>query len=148
MNYSLQTLQAALQPEQWQSASQKLLAKMLAEFMYEEIINPAIVEEGEKTASYELSLPEGIAYRFQAQPRLFDSYHVFRDTMQRREGNEWFPATNPFQFVLDIHTAVGMTAETTAHLIKELSNTLLADAHIQTRQAETRLISPLSTMPI
>lgn len=139
MNYSLQTLQAALQPEQWQSASQKLLAKMLAEFMYEEIINPAIVEEGEKTASYELSLPEGIAYRFQAQPRLFDSYHVFRDTMQRREGNEWFPATNPFQFVLDIHTAVGMTAETTAHLIKELSNTLLADAHIQTRQAETRL---------
>lgn len=123
----LQILDRALQLESWQVVGNKLLAKMLSEFMYEEIIQPELIQ-GESI--YQLSLPEGIAYRFEAKSRLFDSYRVIPASIQRWEDEKWLPAFNPLQFVLDIHAAVGMTAETTAHLLKELSNTLLADAHI------------------
>lgn len=127
----LQILTQALQPQIWQSAGSKLLAKMLSEFMYEEIIQPEAVETKGEYTLYRLSLPEGIVYGFEAKNLLFDSYRVIPESIQRWEGTEWLPASNPLEFVLDVHTAVGMTAETTAHLLKELSNTLLADAHIK-----------------
>lgn len=133
---SLPVLTQALTPQRWQSVGRSLLTKMIAEFLYEEILQPSLTEQKGDRHHYHLPLPEGIAYRFQAQPRLFDSYRVFPDTIERWDGQTWSPATNPFQFVLDIHTQVGMTPETAAHLIKELSNTLLADAHIQTHKAE------------
>lgn len=132
----LQILTQALQPQYWQSVGRTLLAKMLSEFMYEEIIQPEVLESKGETNLYRLSLPEGIAYGFEAKRRLFDSYRVFPESIQRWEGNEWLPAFNPLQFVMDVHTAVGMTAETTAHLIKELNNTLLADAHIHAEKQE------------
>ncbi|WP_414752265.1 GNAT family N-acetyltransferase [Anabaena sp. CCY 9910] len=139
----MQNLTQTLQPQRWQTISQKLLAKMLSEFMYEEIIKPETIEQTPESTLYNLTLPEGIAYKFQAKKRLFDSYRVIPASIQRREAGEFSPAFNPLQFVLDIHTFVGMTAETTAHLIKELSNTLLADAHIQTKK-ETQNIDLLS----
>ena len=127
----LQILTQALQMQTWQSVGSDLLAKMLSEFMYEEIIQPEIVETKGESNLYRLSLPEGIIYSFEAKQRLFDSYRVIPESIQRWEGSEWLPASNPLKFVLDVYIAVGMTSETTAHLLKELSNTLLADAHIR-----------------
>ncbi|HEY9736742.1 MAG TPA: IucA/IucC family protein, partial [Trichocoleus sp.] len=131
----LSTLTQSLKPQAWATVGRTLLTKMIAEFLYEEILQPDVIETQGDFTHYQLSLPEGIAYRFQAKSRLFDSYQVRPDSLRRWDGSQWAAATNPLQFVLDIHTAVGMTAETTAHLIKELSNTLLADAHIQTAKA-------------
>ncbi len=130
MNH-LQILTQALQMQTWQSVGSDLLAKMLSEFMYEEIIQPEIVETKGESNLYRLSLPEGIVYSFEAKQRLFDSYRVIPASIQRWEETQWLPASNPLKFVLDVHIAVGMTSETTAHLLKELSNTLLADAHIR-----------------
>lgn len=130
----LQTLEGALTSTHWRSAEKLLLAKMLSEFMYEELIQPELLSSGD-THLYQLVLPEGVAYRFEAKPCLFDSYRVIPDSIQRREGDEYTSAFNPLQFVLDAHTKIGMTAETTAHLLKELSNTLLADTHIQAAKA-------------
>ncbi len=131
----LQTLKQSLTSQRWQTTGRSLLAKMLAEFMYEEMIQPEIMKKGEINL-YQLSLPEGVAYQFEAKPCLFDSYRVIPESIQRCEGNEYSPAFNPLQFVMDVHTKIGMTAETTAHLLKELSNTLLADMHIQASKAE------------
>lgn len=133
---SMSILTRSLQPQTWKLVSCSLLTKMIAEFLYEEILQPEVIGTQGNISQYQLTLSEGIIYRFQAKPRLFDSYQVFPDSIQRWDGNTWTSATNPFQFVLDIHTTVGMTPETTAHLIKELSNTLLADAHIQTTKKE------------
>lgn len=130
----LPTLEGALTSTHWRSVGKLLLAKMLSEFMYEELIQPELLSSGE-THLYQLVLPEGVAYRFEAKPRLFDSYRVIPDSIQRRDGNDYTSAFNPLQFVLDAHTKIGMTAETTAHLLKELSNTLLADTHIQAAKA-------------
>lgn len=132
---NLAILNQALQPQRWHKVSAKLLAKMLSEFMYEEIIQPELIEQiSESEARYKLSLPEGIAYQFEAKKRLFDSYRVKVESIQRWNGTAWEVTTNPFQFVLDAHTAVGMTAQTAGHLIKEFSNTLLADAHLDAQK--------------
>lgn len=132
---NLTILNQALQPQRWQKVSAKLLAKMLSEFMYEEIIQPELIEQtSESEARYKLSLPEGIAYQFEAKQRLFDSYRVKLESIQRWNGTAWEVTKNPFQFVIDAHTAVGMTAQTAGHLIKEFSNTLLADAHLDARK--------------
>lgn len=137
---NLDTLNTALQSERWQKVSQKLLAKMLSEFMYEEIVKPECLQQtGDRQALYKLSLPEGIAYQFEAKQRLFDSYRVRPDSIQRWDGQIWQQGSSPFQFVLDCHTAVGMTAETAGHLIKELSQTLLADAHIDRQKSEQQI---------
>ncbi|QIZ70551.1 IucA/IucC family protein [Oxynema aestuarii] len=134
---NLDTLNATLQSQRWQNVSQKLLAKMLSEFMYEEIVKPECLQQtGDRQALYKLSLPEGIAYQFEAKQRLFDSYRVKPDSIQRWDGQIWQQGSSPFQFVLDCHTAVGMTVETAGHLIKELSQTLLADAHIDRQKSE------------
>lgn len=131
----LQTLKQSLTSQRWQTTGRLLLAKMLSEFMYEEMIQPELVRKGEVNL-YQLSLPEGVIYQFEAKPRLFDSYRVIPESIQRCEGNEYRPAFNPLQFVMDAHTQIGMTAETTAHLLKELSNTLLADMHIHASKVE------------
>lgn len=137
MDY-LPVLNQSLQTQTWQTVSHNLLTKMIAEFLYEEILQPDVISTQDGVTHYQLNLPEGIAYRFQAKHRLFDSYRVLPDSLQRWDGSEWINATNPLQFVLDIYTTVGMAAETTAHLIRELCNTLLADAHIQTAKKEHR----------
>ncbi|NJN74103.1 MAG: GNAT family N-acetyltransferase [Limnothrix sp. RL_2_0] len=131
---NLQTLNAALTPEIWEAVSLKLLTKMLSEFMYEEIIKPDVIEDKEDIITYQLNLPDGLGYRFTAKLRIFDSYRVDPKSIYRGKNNNWQPAVNPFQFALDIHETVGMTGETTAHLLKELTNTLIADAHIYQRK--------------
>ncbi|QCS51053.1 GNAT family N-acetyltransferase (plasmid) [Picosynechococcus sp. PCC 11901] len=131
---NIQALNAALTPEIWKTVSLNLLTKMLSEFMYEEIIKPDVIDDKEDIVTYQLNLPDGLGYRFTAKLRVFDSYRVDPKSIYRGENDEWTPATNPFQFALDIHEIVGMTGETTAHLLKELTNTLIADAHIYQRK--------------
>lgn len=126
----LETLCHALQPQSWQEAGQRLLTKMISEFMYEEIIQPEPVETNAHLTLYRLSLKNSITYHFQAQPRLFDSYRVVPKTIQRQEEGSWSAATSPLQFILDIYATVGIMPVTAAHFIREISNTLLADAHM------------------
>lgn len=128
----LKTLKTALQPQNWENINRDLLAKMLSEFMYEEIITPEIIESiNNNTKIYQLSLPSDIVYRFAAKSRLFNSYCVIPETIQRQKNNtKWQPATQVLQFILDINESIGMNPITAAHFIREMSNTLLADAHI------------------
>lgn len=129
----LQTLDETLRPELWSLVGRRLLAKMLSEFMYEEIILPEKVEERDGLASYRLPL-DGAEYRFEARRRLFDSYRVLPESIVRVEGGESEPADDPLRFVLALREKTGMSTETAGHLINELGNTLLADAHLEARK--------------
>jgi siderophore synthetase component len=124
------TITSVLNPTSWEIVSVQLLTKMIAEFMYEEIIHPEQIENKGKMISYRLPLNNGIEYTFEAKKRLFDSYHVFSQTIQRHQSGLSTKATNPNQFLLDIQSTIGMSATTTAHLIREYNHTLIADAHI------------------
>ncbi|WP_209121319.1 IucA/IucC family siderophore biosynthesis protein [Alkalihalobacillus sp. BA299] len=131
----LYQVKETLTPDRWNEVGLNLLAKMISEFMYEEIIHPEIIEETESSTVYQLVIKAGendheICYRFKGKERMMDSYRIDPETIQCLRNGQWEITQNPIQFILDIQQTVGMNPLTTGHLIKEYNNTLLADAHI------------------
>jgi siderophore synthetase component len=126
-----------LEPRAWHDAGRRLLAKMLAEFMYEAIIRPEPVARAGARTRYALRLGGGVEYRFEAEERLFDSHRVDADSVVRLQDGRAGEAPGPLRFVLELREAVGLDAETTAHFLQELSNTLAADTHIALRRKRT-----------
>ncbi|MEU9046400.1 MULTISPECIES: IucA/IucC family siderophore biosynthesis protein [unclassified Kitasatospora] len=111
----------------WQRAGRALLAKMLGEFAYEELLKPV---PGALDGEYLLKLPEA-EYRFTARRGAYDGWQVDPESVRcsRPDG------LDPLRFLPYARQTLGMRGETTAHLIRELSATLTADA----RQLATAL---------
>ncbi|MCO8244795.1 MULTISPECIES: IucA/IucC family siderophore biosynthesis protein [unclassified Haladaptatus] len=138
---NLDTLRSALREETWEDVNAELLQKILQEFLYEDILVPTREgtvpadgsEPGDTWNRYRLELSDGVAYRFDGQSRLLDSYRVRSGTVQRcTDDGSWSPATDPVQFIIDVREHVGIDPTTTAHLIREFNNTLVADSHQRT----------------
>jgi siderophore synthetase component len=122
----------------WEIANKRLLAKMIAEFLYEDMIS------AEKTDGlYHLSLDGGTMYRFQAEERLMDSYWIDPDSIQIKTGGEWANAKSAVAFLLELQNEIGIKPFTAAYLIEEYKRTLLADAHIMASQENQRTESLL-----
>jgi siderophore synthetase component len=103
------TLQDALDADNWKTAERDLLAKMLREFAYEELLDPERVADTDRGGRYRVTLdgarddtedrggrddadgrdgnegrtPTAVAYRFEAEERLMDSLRVFPETVER-----------------------------------------------------------------
>ncbi|MGG1575268.1 IucA/IucC family protein [Fictibacillus sp. NRS-1165] len=122
-----------LNKDNWFQANQELLAKMISEYMYEDMLIPQRVEG----ARYILTVNGEVHYRFEAEARLFDSYSVREATIERYSDGSWEPAESAVQFILDIQQLIGMSSETAGHLIKELNATLLADVNLISRKTKT-----------
>ncbi|MCX4746499.1 IucA/IucC family siderophore biosynthesis protein [Kitasatospora sp. NBC_01287] len=105
----------------WQAACRALLAKLLAEFSYEELLHPEPVPDG-----YRLALPEGPEYRFTARRGAYGSWQVDPGSI-RADGQ---PAADPFAFVLAARGLLGLSGDTSGHLVRELTATLLADVRL------------------
>ncbi|MEV7023052.1 IucA/IucC family siderophore biosynthesis protein [Kitasatospora sp. NPDC093558] len=112
-----------LTPGPWQRAGRALLAKMLGEFAYEELLTPVPVP-GAEDGAYLLGLPEA-EYRFTARRGAYGSWRVDPDTVRcdREDG------LDPLRFLPYARHTLGLRGETTGHLIRELTATLTADAH-------------------
>jgi siderophore synthetase component len=117
--------ESILKKDTWEKVNKNLLAKMLAEYMYEDMIHPEVID-----GSYVFSVNEERKYRFDADKRLFDSYDVHPASIQVFDNGQWVPATSAIRFLTDIQPLIGMSAETAGHLIKELNHTLIADANL------------------
>ena len=139
-----ETLDAALAPDNWADAGRDLLAKMIAEFAYEDLLDPEPIDEvgagAEDARWYELAF-DGATYRFDATERLMDGLLVREASIERRtdadggdddgRAGEWTDATDPVRFFLDARERLGVDEMTAGHLIREYRNTLLADAHLR-----------------
>ncbi|UOQ43929.1 IucA/IucC family siderophore biosynthesis protein [Halobacillus salinarum] len=123
-------LEKVLTEESWQTANKNLLAKMLAEYMYEDMITPEVLAEKENKIHYELAVSDKKAYRYTAYTRFFDSFDVIESSIEVIEDGTQKKADNAIDFLLDLKPVIGMSSETAAHLIKELNATLIADAHL------------------
>jgi len=119
---------AVLTGGRWTDTGRTLAAKMLAEFLYEELLaaDPVPGDPG----AFRVELPGGVAYRFRAARRLFDGWRVEEGSLVRRDGHGEAPATDPVRLLLDLRTTAGVGAATAAHLVKELRATQLADCHL------------------
>ena len=64
-------VEQAVSEKNWYIVNQNLLAKMISEYMYEDMIHPAVLNENAAGNLYELKINEGKSYQFLASPRLF-----------------------------------------------------------------------------
>jgi siderophore synthetase component len=106
----------------WQHASRRLLAKMLAEFAYEEVIEPE-PDPATGPGAYRIALDDTTTYRFRARRGAYGSWQV--------EAESITPTGDPLHFLTHGHeTVLGLTGDTTGHLIRELLATLSADLRL------------------
>ncbi|MFF2044660.1 IucA/IucC family protein [Kitasatospora sp. NPDC058170] len=110
-----------LAPGHWQRASRALLAKMLGEFAYEELITPV---PADRDGAYLLRLPEA-EYRFTARRGAYGGWQVDPATLQCQNPE----GLDPLRFLQYARHTLGLRGDTTGHLIRELTATLIADAH-------------------
>ncbi|MGP4000791.1 IucA/IucC family protein [Streptomyces sp. 8N706] len=103
----------------WNQAARRLLAKMLAEFAYEEVITPE--PEGGDPQAYRLTVTDSTTYRFRARRSAYGHWRVDPESIT--------PSGDPLRFIALAHdTVLGLTGDTTGHLVRELTATLAADA--------------------
>ncbi|MFC9884370.1 IucA/IucC family protein [Streptomyces libani] len=108
----------------WQHAARRLFAKTLAEFAYEEVLTPepdGTAPDG--TPQYRLPVTDTLVYRFRARRGAYGHWRVDPDSIT--------PDTDPFHFLTHAHdTVLGLSGDTTGHLIRELTATLAADTRL------------------
>ncbi|MFC7979424.1 IucA/IucC family protein [Streptomyces cinereoruber] len=121
----------------WTRASSRLLAKLLAEFAYEEVIEPLPAEplqaealpveprDGE-SGRYTLRLDDGTVLTFRARRGAYDGWRVAADSIT----HEGRPLTDPFDFLVRARGLLRLDGATLGHLIRELSATLAADTRL------------------
>ncbi|WP_111604463.1 IucA/IucC family siderophore biosynthesis protein [Streptomyces sp. Amel2xB2] len=139
----------------WRRAGRRLLAKMIGEFAYEEIIRPLpdpdsetgprpeaapVREPGSGRAAYRpyrLRVADDLTLRFRARRGAYGHWNI--DTASLTPAD-----ADPFGFVLRAHDALlGLTGDTTGHLIRELSATLLADVRLSERELPAARLADL-----
>lgn len=108
-------------PDHWHRAARGLLAKLLAEFSYEEILQPRPAPDA-PLGTYNLAVDDALTVRFRARRGAYGHWSVDAASLD--------PAVDPLGFVSRAQGLLGLTGETTAHYIRELTATLTADAHL------------------
>ncbi|WP_240965614.1 IucA/IucC family protein [Streptomyces zingiberis] len=105
----------------WQRAARRLFAKMLGELAYEEVLAPE-PELGDPLG-HRLTVAPGLTYRFRARRGAYGHWRVDPDSIS--------PSADPLLFMARAHRSVlGLSGDTTGHLIRELTATLAADTRL------------------
>ncbi|MGK5629831.1 IucA/IucC family protein [Streptomyces sp. URMC 123] len=105
----------------WQHAGRRLLAKMLAEFAYEDVITPE--PDPDDPTAYRLPVTADTSYRFHARRGAYGHWRVDPDSIT--------PTGDPLRFLALAHdTVLGLSGDTTGHLMRELTATLAADIRL------------------
>lgn len=128
--YITKSINNLFNKREWDTVNNNLLAKMLSEFMYEDLIKPKVLETKGKVSTYHLEASNS-NYIFKASKKLFDSYYVYPESIKiQNKGEVNKENISCINFLLNIQKMLNMSPKTTAYLIKELNNTLVADLHI------------------
>ncbi|MEU6995064.1 IucA/IucC family siderophore biosynthesis protein [Streptomyces sp. NPDC046465] len=132
-----------LNQHRWREAGCRLLAKMIGEFAYEEVIQPVPAAD-EAPGTYRLRLeqaePEGATdpsgeqdtcLTFRADRGSYGSWYVDPAGLTLAEGGEpAAPFSDPVRFLVLARKTLGLDGATLGHLIRELTVTLSADTRI------------------
>ncbi|MER6997444.1 IucA/IucC family siderophore biosynthesis protein [Streptomyces sp. NPDC000410] len=114
---------AELNPESWLRAARRLLAKMVGEFAYEELIEP--LPQGADD-HYTLPLDDGETLTFRARRGAYGSWRVAPDSLS----SAGKPFGDPLQFLVRARRTLDIDGATLGHLIRELNTTLAADCRL------------------
>ncbi|MEU8762530.1 IucA/IucC family siderophore biosynthesis protein [Streptomyces sp. NPDC048659] len=118
-----------LNPDTWARASARMLAKALAEFAYEEVIEPLPAgpggEDG-RTRPYTLTLDDGGTLAFTARRGAYDGWRITPGSITV----DGAPAGDPLEFLVRARRLLDLDGATLGHLIRELTTTLAADTRL------------------
>ncbi|MCI3933492.1 IucA/IucC family protein [Streptomyces sp. AN091965] len=122
--------------DRWEQAGRRLLAKIISEFAYEEIIQPVPADEGSE--AYRLPLDEPLTgeqprplLTFRARRGAYGSWRVDPASLALAEGTDRPQAlTDPLRFLTAARRTLGLDGATLGHLIRELTVTLSADTRL------------------
>ncbi|MGW2561943.1 IucA/IucC family protein [Streptomyces sp. NPDC001514] len=145
-----------LNPETWRRASRRLLAKMIGEFAYEELIEPLphgnADDDGNGNGDddgngngdrdrgpYTLRLDDGETLTFRAGRGAYGSWRVAPDSIEI--GGE--PLTDPLRFLVAARLLLALDGATLGHLIRELNTTLAADCRLDGTALPAALLADL-----
>ncbi|MBQ4865715.1 IucA/IucC family siderophore biosynthesis protein [Priestia megaterium] len=125
--------------QSWEKANRQLLAKMLQEFMYENIIEPKQLQKQGALATYRWEDHGGVTYTYQAKQRLFDSFSVLPESIKLTSKASTPTFSEALQLLISLSEDKGMSSSTAGHLAKEYFHTLIADVHLQNRKSADEL---------
>lgn len=112
----------------WRRVNQKLLAKLLRESIYEEVLSVQIIEDqADGPDVYELALTSDLAYHFKARQRIWSDLAIEADSIFRVEAGAPQSAVSVSRFLIDARGHMGMSAATLATFLREVQHTLLGD---------------------
>ncbi|GAA2925709.1 IucA/IucC family siderophore biosynthesis protein [Streptomyces enissocaesilis] len=132
-----------LNPGTWDLAARRLLAKMLGEFAYEEIVEPLPQPAGDR---HTLLLDDGGILSFRAGRGAYGSWRVDPDTIELRDhatDATGRPFGDPLRFLVLARRLLALDGATLGHLIRELSATLAADARLGHTALSASLLADL-----
>ncbi|MEU2132126.1 IucA/IucC family siderophore biosynthesis protein [Streptomyces sp. NPDC018352] len=132
----------------WDGAAARLLAKMLGQFAYEEVIEPVAQAGADDT--YTLALDDGKTLVFRARRGVYGSWRVVPDSILEtpasapgtpdgakpgggpatEPGAGAVPFRDPLQFLVRARRLLDIDGATLGHLIREITTTLTADARL------------------
>ncbi|MDF6018380.1 IucA/IucC family siderophore biosynthesis protein [Streptomyces sp. JH34] len=123
----------------WDRVAARLLAKMLGELAYEEVVEPVprSGDDAGRTGHYAVRLDDGATLVFHARRGVYGGWRVDPATIRELPGEgpgdrsgDGTPFRDPLRFLARGHRLLGLDGATLAHLIRELTTTLTADARL------------------
>lgn len=126
----------------WRNAGRALVAKILAEWSYEELLAPHPM--GTADAEQWCLELTGARYEFHARRGAFGSWSVDPTSVTRAAEGVAAPADDPLRLVLDGRAVLGFDGATTCEVLRELTATLQADVRIAARALPAAATAELS----
>ncbi|MFF2009902.1 IucA/IucC family protein [Streptomyces sp. NPDC058195] len=124
----------------WDRAAARMLAKMLEQFAYEEVVEP--VRQASGSDAYALALDDGRRLSFRARRGVYGSWHIAPDSILEtpvstpgtpdgdRPATGATPFRDPLRLLVRARRLLGIDGATLGHLIREITTTLTADARL------------------
>jgi siderophore synthetase component len=122
-------------PAHWKASGRGLVAKLLAELAYEEVLAPVPTGDG-----YTVAFGAGRAYSFAATRDRFGGWRVDADSVSRHDGPGREPADDPVQLALDARAHLALAGGELGDVVRDLLATQRAEAlRIATAPTATEL---------
>ncbi|HMG41954.1 MAG TPA: IucA/IucC family siderophore biosynthesis protein [Acidimicrobiales bacterium] len=125
---------AALDPVVWDRANRELLAKIVTELTFEDVLSPQPETSTETVAGapspskFRLPVAAATALTYTASRKHLGHWRVAPESLRWEVGGEEQPLPDVTDIVAVALPALGVDAPTTAGVIAELANTVLSDA--------------------
>lgn len=120
-------LVAALTRERWEQVNRELVAKLLTELAYEDVLAPAFEELAGGRRAFELALGERLMLRYEGHRRPLGDWRVEPGSLRARLDGVDVALPDAADVVALGAPAVGADPSTAAGLVTEIAMTALAD---------------------